>query len=152
LGADYQKPAGIEVAQKLVALGRVGKKCGKGFYDYAEGGRKALWSGLSEHFPLATTQPALDALVARLVTIQSLESARCLAEGVVTTARDADVGSVLGWGVPPFSGGTISRIHSVGVAAFVAQCDALAALHGARFTPPQSLRDMAARGESFYPR
>ena len=75
-----------------------------------------------------------------------------MAEGVVTTARDADVGSVLGWGVPPFRGGTISHIHSTGVAKFVAQCDALAALHGARFKPPQSLRDMAARGESFYPR
>jgi 3-hydroxyacyl-CoA dehydrogenase/enoyl-CoA hydratase/3-hydroxybutyryl-CoA epimerase len=152
LGAAYQTPVGIAVAQQLVALGRIGKKSGKGFYDYAEGGKKALWPGLTEHFPVAKQQPALDALVQRLVTIQSVESARCMAEGVVTTARDADVGSVLGWGVSPFRGGTISHIHSTGIATFVAQCDALAALHGARFNPPQSLRDMAARGESFYPR
>ncbi len=152
LGAAYQKPVGIAVAQQLVSLGRIGKKSGKGFYDYAEGGKKALWPGLAEQFPVAAQQPALDTLVQRLVTIQSVESARCMAEGVVTTARDADVGSVLGWGVPPFSGGTISHIHSTGVAKFVAQCDALAALHGERFKPPQSLRDMAARGESFYTR
>ena len=152
LGATYRQPVGIEVAQQLVALGRIGKKCGHGFYDYAAGGKKALWPGLAEQFPVAPEQPALDALVQRLVAIQSLESARCLAEGVVTTARDADVGSVLGWGVPPFRGGTISHIHSTGVAAFVGQCDALAALHGERFKPPQSLRDMATRGKSFYSR
>jgi 3-hydroxyacyl-CoA dehydrogenase/enoyl-CoA hydratase/3-hydroxybutyryl-CoA epimerase len=152
LGTAYQTPVGIAVAQKLVALGRIGKKSGKGFYDYAEGGKKALWPGLAEQFPIAAQQPALDALVQRLVTIQSVESARCMAEGVVTTARDADVGSVLGWGVPPFRGGTISHIHSTGVAIFIAQCDALVALHGERFKPPHSLRDMAARGESFYPR
>lgn len=151
LGAAYQASVGIAVAQKMVTLGRFGKKAGKGFYDYAEGGKKALWPSLAEQFPVAAQQPTLQALMQRLITIQSVESARCLAEGVVTTARDADVGSVLGWGVPPFSGGTISHIHSTGVAEFVAQCDALAALYGERFKPPQSLRDMAARGESFYP-
>jgi 3-hydroxyacyl-CoA dehydrogenase/enoyl-CoA hydratase/3-hydroxybutyryl-CoA epimerase len=151
LGAAYHAPVGIAVAQKMVTLGRIGKKAGKGFYDYAEGSKKALWTGLAEQFPVAAQQPTLQALMQRLITIQSVESARCLAEGVVTTARDADVGSVLGWGVPPFSGGTISHIHSTGVAEFVAQCDALAALYGERFKPPQSLRDMAASGESFYP-
>jgi 3-hydroxyacyl-CoA dehydrogenase/enoyl-CoA hydratase/3-hydroxybutyryl-CoA epimerase len=151
LGAAYHAPVGIAVAQKMVTLGRIGKKAGKGFYDYAEGSKKALWTGLAEQFPVAAQQPTLQALMQRLITIQSVESARCLAEGVVTTARDADVGSVLGWGVPPFSGGTISHIHSTGVAEFVAQCDALAALYGERFKPPQTLRDMAARGESFYP-
>ena len=152
LSAAYHAPVGIAVAQKLVALGRIGKKAGKGFYDHAEGGKKALWPGLAEQFPVAGQQPTLQALMQRLITIQSVESARCLAEGVVTTARDADVGSVLGWGVPPFRGGTIGHIHNTGVAAFVALCDALATLHGERFTPPQSLRDMAARGETFYSR
>ena len=73
-------------------------------------------------------------------------------EGVLTTARDADVGSILGWGFPPFRGGTISHIHSTGIATFVAQCERLAARFGKRFAPPQLLRDMAAGGKAFYPR
>jgi 3-hydroxyacyl-CoA dehydrogenase/enoyl-CoA hydratase/3-hydroxybutyryl-CoA epimerase len=152
LGTTYKAPAGIEVAQKMVALGRIGKKAGQGFYDYPEGGKKRLWSDLDAQFPVAAVQPTLEELVQRLINIQSLETARCMEEGVLTTARDADVGSVLGWGVPPFRGGTISQIHSVGVAAFVQQCDALAAKFGKRFEPPRSLRDMAATGEAFYTR
>ncbi len=151
LGAAYKAPAGIEVIQKMVELGRIGKKAGKGFYDYPEGGKKSLWAGLAELYPVAAQQPALEELVQRLVNIQSLETARCMEEGVVTTARDADVGSILAWGVPPFRGGTIGQIHTVGVAAFVQQCDALAAKFGERFTPTQTLRTMAAKGEAFYP-
>jgi 3-hydroxyacyl-CoA dehydrogenase/enoyl-CoA hydratase/3-hydroxybutyryl-CoA epimerase len=142
----------MAVARQMVALGRIGKKAGQGFYDYPEGGKKSLWSGLAAQFAVAATQPAVDTLVQRLLHIQALESARCLEEGVLTTARDADVGSLLGWGFPPFRGGTLSHIHSTGLVAFVAQCDALAALHGARFAPSPRLRSMAARGESFYPR
>jgi 3-hydroxyacyl-CoA dehydrogenase/enoyl-CoA hydratase/3-hydroxybutyryl-CoA epimerase len=152
LGDKYKLHPGMEVAQKIVALGRIGKKSGKGFYEYPEGGKKFLWPGLAEQFPRAATQPSVDELVQRLIAIQSAESARCMEEGVLTTARDADVGSILGWGFPPFRGGTISQIHSVGVANFVAQCDQLVARHGERFKPTQSLRDMAAKGETFYER
>jgi 3-hydroxyacyl-CoA dehydrogenase/enoyl-CoA hydratase/3-hydroxybutyryl-CoA epimerase len=152
LGASYQEPAGMAVARQMVALGRIGKKAGQGFYDYPAGGKKSLWPGLAEQFPVAAQQPGVDTLVQRLLHIQALESARCLEEGVLTTARDADVGSVLGWGFPPFRGGTLSHIHSTGVATFVAQCDALAALHGTRFTPTEALRSMAAKGETFYKR
>jgi 3-hydroxyacyl-CoA dehydrogenase/enoyl-CoA hydratase/3-hydroxybutyryl-CoA epimerase len=152
MGAAYQAPAGIAVARQMVELGRIGKKAGQGFYDYPEGGKKSLWPGLAGLFPVAAEQPALSELVQRMVNIQSLETARCMEEGVLTTARDADVGSVLGWGMPPFRGGTISQIHSVGVAAFVQQCDALAAKFGKRFEPTSRLRAMAAKGECFYTR
>ena len=97
---------------------------------------------------MAATQPPLDELVQRLILVQSVESARCLEEGVLTTARDADVGSILGWGFPPFRGGTISQIQGMGLQAFIAQCKQLAARHGERFNPPQRLKDMAAKGES----
>lgn len=79
-----------------------------------------------------------------------METARCLEENVVTTPEDADVGSILGWGFAPFRGGAISQIHTVGIDKFVTDCDNLAQKHGARFTPPQLLRDMAAKGEQFY--
>ena len=152
LGDAYRARAGQEVAKKIVDLGRMGKKSGLGFYDYPPGAKKQLWPGLAEHFPQALAQPAMAELVQRLILVQSVEAARCLQEGVITSARDADVGSILGWGFPPFRGGAISQIHGTGIKAFVAECEQLAALHGERFSPPQRLLDMAAKGESFYPR
>ncbi len=88
----------------------------------------------------------------RLLVIQAVEAARTIAEGVVTDPREADVGSILGFGFAPFTGGTLSYIDGMGTKAFVALCDALAAKHGPRFEPPQLLRDMAAKGETFYGR
>jgi 3-hydroxyacyl-CoA dehydrogenase/enoyl-CoA hydratase/3-hydroxybutyryl-CoA epimerase len=152
LGDAYRERPGQSVARKMVELGRIGKKAGLGFYDYPEGGKKSLWPGLSVTFPLAATQPPLAELVQRLLFVQSLEAARCMEEGVLTAARDADVGSVLGWGFPAYLGGTIGQIQGLGVKAFAAQCEQLAGRHGERFAPPQLLRDMAGRGDEFYPR
>jgi 3-hydroxyacyl-CoA dehydrogenase/enoyl-CoA hydratase/3-hydroxybutyryl-CoA epimerase len=152
LGDAYRAPFGIHVARQLVELGRIGKKAGQGFYDYPQGGKKQLWTGLAELFPVAAVQPSVAELVQRMLHIESVETARCMEEGVLTTARDADVGSILGWGFPPFRGGTISNIHSIGIPAFVARCDELAARHGERFAPTNTLRAMAADGRTFYPR
>jgi 3-hydroxyacyl-CoA dehydrogenase/enoyl-CoA hydratase/3-hydroxybutyryl-CoA epimerase len=88
----------------------------------------------------------------RLMFIQSVETVRCIEEGVVTAAIDADVGAILGWGFPPFLGGPIGQIHSRGIAAFVADCEQLAGRHGPRFAPPELLRRMARDNEAFYPR
>src|SRR3546814_6892592 len=86
-------------------LGRMGKKAGKGFYDYPADGKKRLWPELAQHFPVKAEQPALADVIKRLVYIQSVETARCLEEKVVIDLRDADVGSIMGWGFPPFRGG-----------------------------------------------
>ena len=82
---------------------------------------------------------------------QALEAARCMEEGVVTTAAEADLGSILGWGFPAWTGGTLSFIDTVGIKAFVAECDRLAKRHGKRFKPSKWLRDRAERNEPFYP-
>ena len=87
----------------------------------------------------------------RLLYVQSLETARCLEEKVVLDPRDADVGAVLGWGFPPYLGGTVSQVDTIGVGRFVAECDRLAQRHGERFAPPRLLREMAAAGKAFYP-
>lgn len=151
LGDAYVARPGEDVAARMVELGRLGRKAGLGYYDYpASGGKKALWPGLAQEFPLAAEQPDVAALIERLVTAQAVETARCLEERVLTTARDADVGAILGWGFPAFRGGPASYIHGVGVDAFVATCDRLAARHGARFAAPALLREMAAQGRSFY--
>ena len=139
-----------QVAKKFVELGRLGKKAKAGFYEYPEGAPKHLWPGLAELFPLAQTQPPLDEVKTRLLYRQALETVRCLEEGVVREKRDADVGSVLAWGFPPYTGGTLSFVDFIGIQNFVAECDRLADAYGERFRPTDGLRGMAARGEGFY--
>ncbi|CAJ0814936.1 Fatty acid oxidation complex subunit alpha [Ralstonia wenshanensis] len=152
LGVAYIERPGEAVAERMVALGRIGRKAGKGFYNYPENGKKALWPGLATEYPKAATQPDVQTLVDRLITVQAVETARCLDERVVTDPRDADVGALLGWGFPAFRGGPVSHIHRVGAGAFVQLCDRLAAEHGRRFAPPALLRDMADKGTAFYER
>lgn len=153
MGDTYIAAPSDEAVTKMVEeLGRVGKREGKGFYDYPEGGKKHLWPELGTHFPQLAEdeQPSVDEVIRRLIYIQSVETARCLEENVVTTPEDADVGSILGWGFAPFRGGAISQIHTVGVGVFVSECDRMAQAYGARFTPPKLLRTMAENGEQFY--
>ena len=151
MGDDYIAVPGDDLVQKLVEdLGRLGRKTAKGFYDYPEKGDKRLWPGLADLCPPAAEQPSVEDVKMRLMYIQSIETARCMEEGVVTEKRDADVGSIMGWGFPPFRGGVLSLVDTIGIEDFVAECDRLAQAHGARFSPPKLLRDMAAKGEGFY--
>ncbi len=151
LGEAYVPTAIDRVATRLVVdLGRTGRKGGKGFYDYPAGGKKQLWAGLAEHYPRRDPQPTVDAVAERLLLIQSVETARCMEEGVVRRPQDADVGAVLGWGYPSPRGGPVGWIHTMGVPEFVAACDRLAQQTGPRFQPTATLRSMAQRGEAFY--
>lgn len=152
LGDDYTPLSAMDVTFKMVdELGRSGKRFGKGFYDYPEGGRKHLWPGLTEHFPSASEQPALDEVKQRLLYIQAIETVRCMEEGVLTTAADADLGSIFGWGFPPWTGGTLSYIDTVGLDTFIANAQSLAERFGPRFAVPELLKTMAAAGQQFYP-
>ena len=82
----------------------------------------------------------------------ALEAARCVAEGVVTDVREADVGSILGFGFAPFTGGAISYIDGMGTTAFVDMCKKLAKKYGPQFKPNKLLTDMAKTDEKFYER
>jgi 3-hydroxyacyl-CoA dehydrogenase/enoyl-CoA hydratase/3-hydroxybutyryl-CoA epimerase len=82
----------------------------------------------------------------RILYRQAIETARCLEEGVLMTAHDANIGSIYGIGFPAWTGGAAQYINSVGVAKFVERADELAKKFGARFAPPQLLRDKAAQG------
>lgn len=151
LGDAYVEPPSARVVKLLVEqFGRLGKKVGKGFYDYPAEGGKRLWPGLAEHFPPRAEQPGVEEIVERLILIQSVETARCLAEKVLNRPQDADVGAILGWGYPPFRGGPIGWIHTLGITRFWEACERLAAQCGPRFAPPYFLKEMAAKGESFY--
>jgi 3-hydroxyacyl-CoA dehydrogenase/enoyl-CoA hydratase/3-hydroxybutyryl-CoA epimerase len=157
LGEDAVPEAEWQLIEEMVTRrGRLGRKNGKGFYDYADGatGKKQLWAGLAELFPPVADPDAIDiaALKHRFLVRQALETARCFEEGVLTDIREADLGSILGFGFAPFTGGTLSYIDFMGTAAFVGLCNRLAREHGERFKPNRLLRQMARKGETFYGR
>ena len=152
----------VDQAQKklMVAMvekeGRFGRKNGKGFYDYPEKGKgqKSLWSGIAALQPKHLDPDTLDVeeLKQRFLVAQAVEAARTVEDHVIVDPREADVGSILGFGFAPFTGGTLSYIDFMGTKNFVALCHKLEAKYGSRFTPPKLLEDMAAKGETFYGR
>ena len=153
-------PAMIDASQKkLLELmvekhQRLGRKNGKGFYDYPEKGPKKLWPGLAGLQPKTLDPDTIDVqeLKDRLLAMQALETARCFEEGVLTDVREADVGSILGFGFAPFSGGTLSYIDMMGTKRFVELCRKLEKKYGGRFAPSKLLIDMAKTDDRFYRR
>lgn len=155
LGDKYQPLPGSEIVRKMVEdLGRYGRKNGKGFYDY-DSKPKVIWPGLSDLAPVKIDDSTPEMVAdqkQRLLYRQAVEVARCWEEGVIDDPREADVGAILAWGFAPWTGGPITYIDQIGLKAFVEQADKYAAQYGDRFAPPQLLRDMAAKGETFYGR
>ena len=157
-GMDY---SGNELGQMMAWIvedkGRVGRKAGKGFYDYGDNGKPTrIWPDLNEQIEVKVDEcpPEMKReLINRFLVRQAIEVARCFEEGVITDARDADIGSILAWGFAPYTGGCCSYIDLMwGIRDFVAEADRLADKYGDRFRPNDLLRDMAAKGEGFYDR
>jgi 3-hydroxyacyl-CoA dehydrogenase / enoyl-CoA hydratase / 3-hydroxybutyryl-CoA epimerase len=152
LGPQSVNQSTFKLADEFVNKhGRLGRKSGKGFYDYPTDGAKALWPDLAKMYKTLPTQPSLETVVRRLLTIQALETARVFEEKILTNARDGDVGSILGWGFPAYTGGTLSYIEWRGVDQFITDCQELAAQHGPRFQPTPTLLKMKEKNiKSFY--
>ncbi|THF50719.1 3-hydroxyacyl-CoA dehydrogenase NAD-binding domain-containing protein [Allorhizobium terrae] len=155
LGADAVVPEHMSLINKMVdELDRRGRKNGKGFYDYpAKPLKKSLWPGLKDLY--AQKKPAdvdVTVLKQRLLVTIALEAARTMEEGIVTDPREADVGSILGFGFAPYTGGTLSYIDGMGVKTFVELCEKLAKDYGPHFAPTPLLKEMAQKGETFYGR
>jgi len=157
LGPGAVNPAQKKLMEDLVEKsGRSGRKNGKGFYDYSVK-PKRLWPGLADLLPKKLTREQIDTLGVeelkqRILVTQAVEAARAFEEKVVTDVREADVGSILGWGFAPYTGGTLSYIDMMGTKKFVELCRAFEKKYGPRFKPPKLLVEMAEKGESFYGR
>src|SRR6266498_3173456 len=151
-GHDYADSPGEMVMRRMVGeFGRPGKAGGAGFYEYPrDGGKKYLWPGLSIFAGDRPGNAPIDVseLKDRMLYVQSIETLRCLEEGVLESVRDAHIGSIFGIGFPGWTGGAIQFINYVGVRAFAARTEELARKHGPRFAPPRLLRERAERDEA----
>ena len=153
MGDAYPDGEVDEVIFAMADKGRLGRKSNAGFYEYDEAGKRGgFWADLGATWPQSDDQPELTEVQHRLMFIQSLEAVRALEEGVLEDIREGDVGAILGWGFAPWSGGPFSWLDMLGAARAVDICDHLTAAYGDRFKAPALLRDMAAKGETFYGR
>ncbi len=133
------------ILQKMVDAGRTGRAGGAGFYDYADGNRQGLWPGLWEVFGISTDTALADAdtqllqdLMDRMLYGEAIETLKCIDEGVLLTAADGNIGSILGIGFPAWTGGVVQFMDQVegGFGGFAARCQALEAAYGPRFALP----------------
>lgn len=154
-GEEFVPDAVDQVILKMVEeLERSGRAAGAGFYEYADGKRAGLWSGLREAFNTSPDNaPPLQDLIDRMIFAEVLETQKCVDEGVIVDDADANIGSIIGIGFPAWTGGTrqYAKNYSepgakvaTGYKGFVARADELAAKYGERFSPTESLKKLAA--------
>ncbi|MGV0793076.1 3-hydroxyacyl-CoA dehydrogenase NAD-binding domain-containing protein [Mycolicibacterium sp. XJ1819] len=144
-GQTYQPHPAEAVVNKMIEIGRPSRLKGAGFYEYVDGKRTGLWPGLRETFKSGSSDIPLQDMIDRMLFAEALETQKCLDEGVLTSTADANIGSIMGIGFPPWTGGSAQFIVGYegpagrGKEAFVARAKELAARYGERFTPPASL-------------
>jgi len=153
MGDDYPDSPGDDLIFWMEEQGRLGRKANAGFFDYDDKGKRVeYWKGMQEKYPLADEQPDLIEVQERLMFAQVLEAVKALEEGVLEDIREGDVGAILAWGFAPWSGGPLSWLDILGTPYAAERCDELEAKFGERFACPPLLREMAAKGQSFYGR
>lgn len=133
-GQTYEATPGELLVERMVKeLKRHGRAAGGGFYDYPQGEPKHLWPELKALFEKPGIAWDAQEVKDRLLYRQSVETARCLAEGVLTSVHDANVGSIFGIGFPGWTGGAMQFIYGQGIEAFERRCAELAAKYGQGF-------------------
>lgn len=149
LGARFEAPTAFA---KLLEDGRKGKKNRKGFYLYQ--GKAAGKKVDSSIYGLLGVTPnahlGAPTIAERAVLLMLNEAAYCLAEGVIASPRDGDIGAIFGIGFPPFRGGPFRYMDSLGLANVVALLQQYAQQQGAHFTPAPMLLEYASAGKTFY--
>lgn len=147
VGADN---AAYRLAKKMIdEHGRGGRAHGGGYYEYPVGAEKQLWPEVYNWYYKADVSVPVQDIKDRLLFRQIVESLRCLEEGVMKNVADSNIGSIMGIGFPPHTGGVFQFINTYGLTRFVDRCRELREQYGERFTPPQMMLDRAAKEELF---
>lgn len=145
-GKDLPHSGADDVIETMIhQFQRKGKAAGAGFYDYPENGKKHLWDGLS-HWK-KDTEISEQEMIDRFLFVQSLDTLRCLEEGVLESVVDANVGSIFGIGFAPWTGGALQFLNQYGLEKALIRANTLEVKYGARFKAPQLLIDKAHAGE-----
>src|SRR3990167_5267387 len=153
---DRMKDDRRSAVDALYEADRLGQKNGKGFYAY-EMDKRGKPKKVADPVALEVLKPVIyekrevtdEDIINWMMIPLCLETVRCLEDGIVETAAEADMGLIYGIGFPPFRGGALRYIDSIGVAEFVALADKYADL-GALYQPTAKLREMAANGQKFF--
>jgi 3-hydroxyacyl-CoA dehydrogenase/enoyl-CoA hydratase/3-hydroxybutyryl-CoA epimerase/enoyl-CoA isomerase len=153
---DRMKDDRRSAVDALYEAGRLGQKNGKGFYAY-ETDKRGKPKKVADPAALEVLEPIIferrevsdEDIINWMMIPLCLETVRCLEDGIVETAAEADMGLVYGIGFPPFRGGALRYIDSIGVAEFVALADRYADL-GPLYHPTAKLREMARSGQRFF--
>ncbi|RID98591.1 3-hydroxyacyl-CoA dehydrogenase NAD-binding domain-containing protein [Simplicispira hankyongi] len=150
-GKTYEATPGELLVERMVKeLKRPGRAGGGGFYDYPAGEKKHLWPELRGLFEKPSVAWNVQEIQDRLLYRQAIETARCLAEGVLTSAHDANIGSIFGIGFPAWTGGAMQFIYGTGVEAFLRRADELAAKYGAGFALDARAREALKKFQPTY--
>jgi len=140
-GKTYEATPGELLVERMVKeLKRAGRAAGGGFYDYPAGQKKSLWPELKPLFENPAVVWDLQEVKDRLLYRQAVETSRCLAEGVLTSVHDGNIGSIFGIGFPAWSGGAMQFIYGTGIDAFEARCDQLAQKFGPGFALSEDVK------------
>ena len=133
----------------VVKNGRGGRYHGGGYYEYHEDGSKNIWPGLYDLYYDENNQVSNEDIQDRLMFRQVIEALKCLETGVLKSVADGNIGSIMGIGAPPHTGGFIQFVNTYGFDKFIARCDQLAEHYGERFNCPEIVREHAKSGELF---
>lgn len=135
---------------------RLGQKNGKGFYNYGvdkrgKPSKTPAEDALALFAPHVAESKSFDSeeVIARLMIPMANEALRCLEEGIVASAAEADMALLYGLGFPPFRGGIFRYIETIGLAKFVELADRYAHL-GPIYQLSDATREMAASGKSYF--
>ncbi|MBC5783619.1 enoyl-CoA hydratase/isomerase family protein [Ramlibacter sp. USB13] len=150
-GQTYIATPGELLVERMVKeFDRNGRAAGGGFYEYPQGGKKFLWPQLQTLFENPDAPWDLQELKDRLLYRQAVETARCLAEGVLTSVHDANIGSIFGIGFPGWTGGAMQFIYGTGIDTFLHRAEVLASKFGPGFVVAPQVKDAIRRFEPKY--
>ena len=145
-GKDLPRSGADDVIHRMIhEFDRKGKAAGAGFYDYPEGGKKHLWEGLShwkQNIDISEQE-----MIDRFLFVQSLDTLRCLEEGVLESVIDGNIGSIFGIGFAPWTGGALQFLNQYGLNKALQRANSLEVKYGERFKAPQLLITKAQSGQ-----